>query len=89
MNAVVTLNAFCCPGVGARNPVLTAARSENDSVTPPRTDTLPLVVEPKSLKFSNRAAVPTVQRPSASLGLDVAVERDVAAVPHAGVVSAR
>ena len=67
MNAVVTLNAFCCPGVGARNPVLTAARSENDSVTPPRTDTLPLVVEPKSLKFSNRAAVPTVQRPSASL----------------------
>ena len=66
MNAVVTLKAFCWPGVGARKPVLTAARSENESVSPARAEILPFVVVPKSSKFSTRTAVPTVQRPPGS-----------------------
>ena len=66
MKAVVTLNAFCCPGVGARNPVLTAARNENASCSATRVETLPFVVVPKSLKFSKRSAVPSVQRPPGS-----------------------
>ena len=39
------MNAFCCPGVGARNPLLTAARSENASVISTRAANLPLVVD--------------------------------------------
>ena len=58
---VEMLNPFCCPGVGARNPVLTLARTK-----PARAETLPLVVVPKSSKFSMRTADPKVQPPSGS-----------------------
>ena len=39
-NSVVTLNAFCWPGVGARKPLLTAARTAKLSVNANRPDTL-------------------------------------------------
>ena len=67
MNAVVTLNACCCPGVGARNPLLTAPRTETTSVSPTRAESLPFVVVPKSSKYSDRMAVPTVHWPPGSL----------------------
>ena len=63
MKAVVTLNACCCPGVGARNPVLTAPRSAAMPVSLRRPETLPLTVVPKSSKSSNRTAVPSFHRP--------------------------
>ena len=55
-NQLEMLNPFCCPGVGARNPVLTLPRRNLN-----RPDTLPFVVVPKSSKFSTRTAVPSVQ----------------------------
>ena len=54
-------------GVGARNPLLMAARSENASVSSTRAANLPFVVAPKSSKFSNRTAVATVHRPPGSV----------------------
>ena len=61
-NQLVMLNAFCWPGVGARKPVLTPARTK-----PTRADTLPLSVVPKSSNSSTRTAVPTVQSSSMSV----------------------
>ena len=59
---VEMLKPFCWPGVGARNPLLTLARTKAK-----RAETLPLVVVPKSSKCSTRSAPPTVQSPSTSL----------------------
>ena len=88
-NAVVTLNAFCCPGVGARNPLLTAPRSASVSVNSRRAETLPFVVRPKSLESLEPES--RAERPLAIRGaeLEVAVGRNVAAAPTAAVVSAR
>ena len=57
---VAMLKPFCWPGVGARKPLLTLARTK-----PTRAETLPLVVVPKSSKRSTRTADPMVQSPSA------------------------
>ena len=61
---VVTLKAFCCPGVGARNPVLALARRAAAGASRKRPDSLPLVAVPKSSKFSTRRALPRVHASS-------------------------
>ena len=61
-NQLEMLKPCCWPGVGARNPLLTLARTKRK-----RPDTLPFVVVPKSSKFSMRTAVPSVQARSAPL----------------------
>ena len=63
---VEMLKAFCCPGVGARNPVLAAPRSANPSDRLTRPAIFPLTVVPKSEKRSTRPATPRVQAPSGS-----------------------
>ena len=47
---VLTLNAFCWPGVGARNPVLALARTAAAGASLTRPDSLPLTAAPKSAK---------------------------------------
>ena len=76
---VEMLKPFCCPGVGARNPLLTLARTKWK-----RPESLLFIVVPKSSKCSMRTAEPTVQSRSIPIQLDVAVERDVAAAPRPG-----
>ena len=61
-NQLEMLNPFCCPGVGARNPLLTLPRTK-----PSRPEALPFVVVPKSSKFSTRTAPPRVHAPSGSV----------------------
>ena len=65
-NAVVTLKAFCWPGVGARKPVLAAARIDTPSPTTRRPETFAFVVLPKPSKSSMRSAVVTVHISSGS-----------------------
>ena len=57
---VVTLNAFCWPGVGARKPVLAPARRAAAGARRTRPDSFPFVAVPKSSKSSSRRALPTV-----------------------------
>ena len=57
---VEMLNPFCWPGVGARNPLLTLARTK-----PTRPESLLFIVGPKSSKCSIRTADPSVQLSSA------------------------
>ena len=59
---VEMLKPFCWPGVGARNPLLTLARTKAK-----RAEILPLVVAPKSSKCSKRSALPIVYSSSGSL----------------------
>ena len=61
---VVTLKAFCCPGVGTRNPVLALARTAAAGASRKRPDSLPFVAVPKSSKSSGRTALPRVQASS-------------------------
>ncbi len=59
-NWVEMLKPFCWPGIGARNPLLTLARTK-----PKRPESLLFIVVPKSSKCSTRTAVPSVQSVSA------------------------
>ena len=54
-NWVDTLNAFCCPGVGARKPVLRLPRKAKPSARAKRAASLPFRVAPKSSKSSKRS----------------------------------